>query len=238
MQAPRPFDQYREIFRTQNAESKELLKFVFKKSDSISLWIIGLSIGGISIFANNIANIQKVLDPYYLKPILILLAISVTDGIIYRAYFLYFFVVLNNTQRGIDIAFSNESSMDTENLLNGNETFEELITAVKDNSGDLSYLLNVYNTIDNNGKSILYKSVVDHYLESVEFAKNDTALVVDFIADTYSKFTGISKEKYLKKINSHNAGRQYKWTLRLTTAFYFTYILSFIVALFLFVYAA
>ena len=238
MQAPRPFDQYRQIFRTQNAESKELLKFVFEKSDSISLWIIGLSISGISVFANNIANIQKVLPPSCLKPILLLLAVSVTAGIIYRALFLYFFVVLNNTQRGIDIAFSNELSMDTESLLNGNETFEELIKVVKDNSGDLSYLLNVYNTIDENAKVILYKSVVDHYLKSVEFAKEDTTLVVDFIADTYSKFTGVSKEKYLKKINSHNAGQQYKWTLRLTTVFYLTYILTFVAALFLFIYAA
>lgn len=238
MKIDRPFDQLREIFRTSNRESRELLKYVFEKSDNISLWIIGLSIGGISIFANNIADIQKTISPCLLRPILLLLAISVTSGIIYRGLYLYFFVVLNNTLRGIDIAFSNQKTMDTESNLNGKETFKELVEKLKDGFGDdLSYLIPAYDNIDNTAKAELYKSIVTHYLKSVEFAQKDTALAMDFVADTYSKFYGISKEKFLKKLNSHNSGRQYKWTLRITTLFYFIYILTFIAALFVFVSA-
>jgi hypothetical protein len=234
----RPFDQIREIFRTTNRENRELLKYVFEKSDNISLWIIGLSIGGISIYANNIADIQKTISPCFLQPILLLLTISVTSGIIYRGLFLYFFVVLNNTQRGIDIAFSNQKTMDTESRLTGKETFKELIEKVKDGLGDdLSHLIEAHEIIDDKNKKILYQSVVDHYLKSVDFAQKDTSLAFDFIADTYSKFTGTSKANYLKKFSSHNAGRQYKWTLWLTTIFYLTYILTFISALFTFVLA-
>ncbi len=142
MRIDRPFDQFREIFRTSNNDSKELLKYVFEKSDNISLWIIGLSIGGISIFANNIADIQKAISQSYLRPILLLLTISVTSGIIYRGLYLYFFVVLNNSIRGIDIAFSNRKMMDTESNLTGKETFIELLDVVLDGTGDdLSYLI-------------------------------------------------------------------------------------------------
>ncbi len=237
MQAARPFDQYRKIFKSQNNQSKELLKYVFEKSDGISLWIIGLSVGGITLFANNVANIQKTISSNYLKPILLLLAISVTSGIVYRVLFLYFFILLKKIQTQIDISFSNESFMDTESLLNGNETFEELIKAVKDNCGDLSYLLNIYNTVDENVRSTLYNSVTSHYLETVEFAKKDTDLVLEFIADTYSKFTGYSKKKYLKEFNRNNVGKQYKLAQYSTAIFYFIYILTFFTALFLFVYS-
>ena len=64
-EAPRPFDQLKETLRKNNKESQELLKFVFEKSDSIFLWIIGLAIGGIAIFANNIADIQKSISLAY-----------------------------------------------------------------------------------------------------------------------------------------------------------------------------
>ena len=239
MRIDRPFDQYREIFRTSNNESKELLKYVFEKSDSISLWIIGLSIGGISIFANNISDIQKVISPCYLRPILLLLTISVTSGIVYRGLYLYFFVVLNNTIRGIDIAFSNRKTMDTESNLTGKETFKELVDKVFDGTGDdLSYLLQAFNDIDDAARIILYNSVVDHYLKSVEFAKKDTDLALDFVADTYSKFYGMNKDKFFKKLKSPSpGGSQYKRTLILTTIFYFIYILTFIAALFTFFYA-
>ncbi len=235
----RPFDQLREIFRTSNKESKDLLKYVFEKSDNISLWIIGLSIGGISIFANNIADIQKTISPDLLRPILLLLTISVTSGIIYRSLYLYFFVVLNNTIRGIDIAFSNLKMMDTESQLTGNENFTELVKKVYKGTGDdLSYLQQAYDEVDHSAKTVLYNSVVDYYLKLVEFAQKDIDLALDFIANTYSKFFGKNKEKYLEKLKNPNTGaNQYKWTLILTTAFYLIYILAFIGALFTFVIA-
>ena len=240
MRIDRPFDQLREIFRTSNRESRELLKYVFEKSDNISLWIIGLATGGISIFANNIGDIQKVVSPCLLRPILLLLAISVTSGIIYRGLYLYFFVVQNNIMTGIDIAFSNQKILDMESTLDGSETFNGLIEKVKDGTGDdLSYLIQAYDNIDNTAKAELYKSVVDHYLSIVNFAKRDTDLVLDFVADTYSKFYGKSKEKFLKKLkNLKPRAGQYKWTVILTSVFYLVYILSFIAALFLFVYAS
>ncbi len=99
----RPFDQLRDIFKDANSHSKELFKYVFEKSDSISLWIIGLSVGGISIFANNIGKVRDSVNPQFLSPILYLLAISVTSGIIYRVLFLNFYVLLSQTLDGIDV---------------------------------------------------------------------------------------------------------------------------------------
>lgn len=238
MKMKMPFDQILEIFRESNQENKKLLKFVFEKSDSISLWIIGLAIGGISIFANNIADIQKAISPCFLRPILLLLSISVTSGIIYRGLYLYFFVVLDNIYRGIDIAFSNNEMMDLESTLNGSETFPELIEALKRGfREDLSYLIPAYEKIDKEAKREVYESVVNHYLNRVEFAKKNVDDAFDFVADTYSKFFGRSKEKYIKEFKGKSGVQKYKWAANLTFIFYVAYILAFISALFTFVLA-
>lgn len=240
MMIERPFEQFREIFRHSNNLNRDLFKYIFEKSDNISLWIIGLSVGGISIFANNIADIQSVISPFSLKPILLLLTISVTSGIVYRSLYLYFFVLLNNIYIGIDLAFSNRKTMDTVSNLTGNESFEELIDRVLCGTGvDLSYLISAYKDIDDSSREIIYNSVVDYYIKMVEFAQKDIDLALDFVADTYSKFYGKNKEKFLIKIKTSNFGsKQYKTTLILTTLFYFIYNLSFLAALFLFVYAS
>ncbi len=221
MKIDRPFVQLRELFRAANQENRELLKYVFEKSDSISLWVIGLAVGGISIFANNIADVQGAISPAYLKPILLLLTTSVTSGIVYRGMYLYFFVVLNKTIQGIDIVLSNHRMMATESNLKGNEIFDQLVKELDIGFGDdLSYLIPLYHKIEEHNKKELYDSVVKHYHAKIKFAQRDTELLFDFVADTYSKFQGINKDKLLSKMkNPQSSGRQYRRTIRWTTFF-------------------
>jgi len=233
-----PFDQLRETVRKVNSEGKELFKYVFEKSDSISLWIIGLSLGGVAIFANNIGNIQKTISLPYLKQILLLLTISVTSGIIYRTLYLYLYVIIDQINRNIDIAFSKEKTMDTESLLTGKETFLELVDVLnKGFEEDLTYLIPVFNTIDEKARKILYQSVVDHYLANVNFAATNTGYAMDFFVETYAEAYGMTKEQFEKKVKNFNSGSRYKCTLTFAIIFYFIYNLTFFAALFTFVSA-
>jgi len=235
----RPFNQYRDTFKDVNAKNKDLVKYVFEKSDSISLWIIGLAIGGLSIFANDIGKIKRAVSASHLSPILYLLATSVTAGILYRIFFLRFYVILNQISDGIDISFTRRETMDTESFLKGDETYDVLLLVIKNGTGeDLNHLLPLYNSSDDNGKRILYDSAVKHYLASVEFAKRDTELAIDFAADTYSKFIGAEKENIKRKITKGNSGREYKFFKALTLILYIIYNLAFIIALFLFAASA
>lgn len=235
----RPFDLFREIFRESNQRDRELFRYVFEKSDSISLWIIGLSIGGISIFANNIADIKNTVDSTTLKTILWLLAISVTFGILYRSLYLYFFVIQNYVQRGIEVAFMDKRVMDTESRLTGKESFDELIEILYEGFGeDFPILKNLYPTLDEKQQEELYKRVVEYYQNNVKFAKDDIKMSLEFIADTYSKFTGVKKDKYLKKFNNPGNGSNYRWLLRITTIVYLIYVSTFFAALFVFAFNA
>ena len=235
----RPFDYIRDTFKRTNEQNKELLKFVFEKSDSISLWIIGLAIGGISIFANNIGNIKTTIPACYLKPILILLVISVTCGIIYRTLYLYFFVVLSHTMQGIEISFSRDPVMDTESIITGEETIEELFGAIKNGFGeDHSALIPLYYEKSVDDKKKMRDDFIIHYLNLVSFAQKDTELGFDFVADTYSKFTGKKKEKIISGFKNNSSVSQFLVSKWLTILFYIIYMLSFVLALFLYALAA
>ena len=232
----RPFIQIKRLLREVNKKELDTFKFIFEKSDNISLWIIGLAIGGIAIFANNIADIQNSIPNSYLNSVLTLLTISICCGIIYRILYLYFFIALNNSFGAIDIAFSDYKSMDTKSNLTGSENFNELIVKLKNGfDEDLSYLEEAYKALDNNGKEILYNSIKTHYLKSVEFASQDEENILDFVGDTYSKFIGVKKSKFIKKMKSNDLGKQYKNSAIAVTIFYFTYVISFLLGLIFFV---
>ena len=76
-----PFITLRKLFRKNNAEAKELIKYVFDKSDGITLWIIGLSLGSIGILVSTIKDINKYLTVGQVKTVFLFLFISAFCGI-------------------------------------------------------------------------------------------------------------------------------------------------------------
>jgi hypothetical protein len=235
----RPFNQIRDALKEINIKNKELVRYVFEKSDNISLWIIGLAIGGLSIIANDLGKVKSGIPPHYLSPILYLLAGSVTTGVIYRTLYLRFYVCLSQINDGIVIAFTRQETMDTESLLKGNESYEGVLLSIKLGFGeDLSPMIPIYNNSDEQGKKILYDTAVNHYNASVEYARRDAELAIEFVADTYSKFIGVNKEKFLKKLKNGNSAKEFKIFKILTIIFYLAYNLMFIATLFLFAASA
>lgn len=171
-----------------------------------------------------------------MNTIVILLTITICCGIIYRIMFLSLFVELNNSFGAMDIAFSDSDSMDTESNLTGEENYQELVLKVNGGVGDLNqdHLLDIYEKVDEEHKKEMYDSLKVHYLDSVNFASKDESNVWGFVADIYSKFLGINKEKFLKKLQSTYFGKQFKTISILTKIFYFIFILSFLSSLIIF----
>jgi len=234
----RPFDQIRRLFRENNQKSKELLTYVFEKSDALSLWIIGLSIGGISLIVANIVNLKKTLIASDLNNIVLFLSISVISGIVYRTLFLYWFVIQNHIGFEIDVAFTVERKMHVKSVLTGNESYNELLLAVEDGSGiDYSNFIPTYENADEIKKQILYDSMVKHYLANIDFAIKDYEIAMDFVADTYSKAAAISKEEFWRRAISTNSGLKAKRLSYFIRGSYLIFMLSFIIALAYFIFS-
>lgn len=187
----RPFDQMTKLVRENNVKSTELTKYIFEKSDSMSLWLIGLSVGGISIFSNNIFNIKNGINPHSFRLILFLLAISITTGIIYRFLYLFYFYLESQIGIQYDIQLSNKKRMHIESKLLGGETFQELITIIQDGTGEnLNSHIPIYHELGANEQKTFYDELVQHYLKKVEFAKRDAEYASAFIKEKQAKIMG------------------------------------------------
>lgn len=231
----RPLDQVFATFKNSNQKNKELLKYVFEKSDAISLWIIGLSVGALSLLLTNILNIKKSIPTINLSYLVLSLSVSVIAGIIYRILFLYWFIVQNRISDEIDIAFTREKRMHQKSHLKGDETFEELVFVVQDSTGiDNTHLISAFHESDETNKMVLYNSLVNFYLNNIEFAKEDLRLALDSAIETYSKAAAISKEKFLKAVESNNSGLKAKRLSYFIRFFYGLFNLAFIIAIYLF----
>jgi hypothetical protein len=228
----RPFDQVYALFKDNNQKNKDLLKYVFEKSDGISLWVMGLSVGALSLLFTNILNIKKLIPAANLSFLVWSLSISVISGIIYRVLFLYWFVLQNRIGDQIDIAFTREKKMHQVSLLNGNETFQQLVFLVQDSTGiDYSHLIPLFNESDEENKKILYDSLVGHYLKNIEFAKEDLKLAVDSAIEIFAKAGATNKDKFLKKALSTNTGLHARRVSHFVRFFYIIFNLAFLIAI-------
>jgi hypothetical protein len=76
-----PFDSWRKFFRKHNSKTKEFAKYAFEKLDTLSNWLIGLSIGAVSLLVSEFKDINKLLTFGQSKTIFLFLFISVICGI-------------------------------------------------------------------------------------------------------------------------------------------------------------
>lgn len=231
-----PYIQIRKLYRATNNESKEFAKYAFEKVDSISIWIIGLSIGSISLFASNIKNIKLAVQGhglFNLNTILLLLFISVVCGIFYRIIFLLFYMNLNNAFRGMDIALSDEETMDTESMLLGEEDFNQLHKLVSQYIDIDDNLKLQYQNAPAPVKTHIIKLLISDYEFGVKRANKLKELVFDNVSTLYSTFFPMNKDKLLNDmLNPKNTIRnKLKFLAWLCIGLYITFMGLFLVAL-------
>lgn len=186
----RPFHIIRDIFRKSAKDSKELSKFIFEKLDSISLWIIGLSLGAISAIASKMSEIDKLLNAYQTKTIFLILFISVVSGIFYRIFFVWYHILIDGAYRQIDISLSELDMVDTEFELNGNETFEELLN-LNSQFQDLKHLSQLYYSVNEEKRKKLYDDMVGVYKHETSIAKQELELAYETVDEAYSSALGV-----------------------------------------------
>ena len=95
----------------------------------------------------------------------------------------------------IDFALSDDKTMDTEDELTGNETFEKLLE-MNNQFQDLTEVRNLYLKLDKEHQSKMYKDMVDLYKKSIAFAKRDTEFVFEFVSEVYHDSFGVKKDEF------------------------------------------
>jgi hypothetical protein len=185
----RPFPAIRKIFRKNNSDAKELMKFIFEKTDSILLWLIGLSIATIAFLSSKFSDLNKLFTVDQTKCIFLFLFISVGCGIIYRLIYLWYYILIDGAFRQIDISLSETDMVDIESDLDGTETFEYLFRQNSEYQ-DLPDFLGLYNKTDEKQKAELYEYMVGLYKSEAAYAKKEFDLALSTVEDAYNSALG------------------------------------------------
>ena len=201
----RPFDIVRQMFLKNLARTRENSKFNFEQSDKFMVWIVGFSIGGLSLIATNLTQFSEAFNHNTIKAILILLAISIITGIVYRWFFFLYQVQYQTTEFYFEGAFSEEEFMEIEpNDLSNETDIKEVVRRLKDDYGeDLSYILEIYEAVDKERQNFLLEDLKKHYNKVGLWAKKEYEFAMDYAKDTYQKAFGLSHKRIDKLFNSN-----------------------------------
>ncbi len=227
----RPFPAIRKIFRKNNSDAKDLMKFVFEKTDSILLWLIGLSIATIAFLSSKFTDLNKLFTVDQAKCIFLFLFISVGCGIIYRLIYLWYYILIDGAFRQIDISLSESDMVDIDSDLDGTETFEYLFRQNSQYQA-LPDFLDLYSKADEKQKAELYEYMVGMYKSEAEYAKKEFNLALTTVEDAYKSALGVNMK--LTNLTDTQLRKQVKIikVLRgVSIVLYLTFIFSFLFAI-------
>jgi hypothetical protein len=227
----RPFPAIRKIFKKNNSDAKDLMKFIFEKTDSILLWLIGLSIATIAFLSSKFTDLNKLFTVGQAKTIFLFLFFSVGCGIIYRLLYLWYYMLIDAAYRQIDIALSESDMVDIYSELDGTETFEYLYRTNLEYQ-ELPNFLDLYNKSVEPQKTELYKYMVDLYIREAKYAKDEYNLALSTVEEAYNSalgtnlnLTNLTDAQLNKPVNTIKVLRL------ISTILYLTFIFSFLFAI-------
>jgi len=225
----RPFETVTETFFENLDKLKENQRYNFNNSEKFMIWIVGFSIGGLSIIATNLTQFNQSFSHCIVKTILILLSTSIISGISYRWTFYLFQIQYQNIEFHLQGAFSNKEIMETDPDDLTNETdIKEVVRRLKiDFDEDVSFVLEDYSQVNDAGKLFLLNDLKAHYKKVGESVKAEFEFAMKYVKKTYKEAFGYSDKKIDKLFNSNTAKKLkiYGWT---TAIAFFISCLSFI----------
>ena len=185
----RPYFTIRRFARKNTADTKETVKYVFEKSDNISLWIIGISLASISLIVSSLNDITKHISYCNLKVVFVSLFISVLCGVTCRIITIWYYILTNAGFRVLDFLLADDERMETQSSLTGSESFEDLIE-LNSQFENMTGILEIYNQRDNVIKDEMHRNLTDSYLRNIDDARNEMNETLAEINALNSRFLG------------------------------------------------
>lgn len=217
----RPFDTVKETFFENLDRLRENQKYNFSNSEKYMIWIVGFSIGGLSIIVTNLTSFHQIFPHCVIKTVLILLTTSIIAGIIYRWAFYVYQIQYQSIEFYLQGAFSDKEIMEIEpDDLTNEADIKEVIRRIKTDFGeDTSHVLEIFNNVDQVHKDFLLKDLKAHYKRMGEWAKKDFEFAMQYVKDTYKTAFGLSDKRIEKLFKSSSAKKLKLWGWAVVFAF-------------------
>lgn len=209
----RPFETIRETFFENLDKLKENQRYNFSHLDKYMVWIVGFAIGGLSIIVTNLTQFNQLFSHSVVKTTLILLTISIVSGILYRWAFFLWQIQYQSIEFYLQGAFSDKEFMETdpENLTNETD-IKEVVRRIKTDFGeDVSYILPIYEQVNDASKQYLLSDLKNHYKRTGEWAKKDFEFAITYVKGIYKTAFGLSQKRIEKLFNSKSTKKLKLW---------------------------
>ena len=217
----RPFDSIKEIFSDSLTRSREDLKAMFEQAHSFMIWIVGFSIGGLSLIVANVSKIDQNICHSCIKCILILLTTSIISGIIYRLSIIRYQAKFRDAMFYIEGSFSDKQIIPTTRNLSNENDIKEIVKFIKEDfDEDLFHVIDIYESADAEHKMQMLSDIKIHYEKSGQWAKKSFDNGINFAKDVYQKAFGLSTDKVNKLFNDYSSRQLRIWMLIASISFY------------------
>lgn len=198
-----PWEYLIKVAKKVNTETKDEVRYIFGLSDQFSLWIIGLSLGSLSLLLSTLKDILSYISVYNLKIVLFFLFLSALLGVIYRIVFIFYYIQNNKALRIMDFYLTDDERQDIESSLKGNESYDDLIELNQQFVNlNADALREEYNSSDDIGRIHRYNTLVAWYTSAVREAKKDFDWTRNDIAERYNEYVGINKKNFYKEYSN------------------------------------
>jgi hypothetical protein len=225
----RPYEFVVETLFENLASNKENQRYNFNNSEKFMIWVVGFSIGGLSIIVTNLTKFNQSFDYYTIKTVLILLSISIVSGILYRWFFYIFQIQYQNIELYLQGAFSNKKIMEINPVdLSKESDIKEIIRRLKiDFDEDASFILDEYIKQNEEERLKLLNDLKAHYKKIGENANAEFKFAMNYAKGIYKNAFGLS-EKTATKMFQLNSPTKFKLFSRLTSIAFLISCISFV----------
>lgn len=229
----RPFYTIKDMCFDTIKQHKENAKTMADLADKLMVWLVGFSIGGLSVIVSDLIKFKEMFGYDVTKLVLFLFAISIINGIVFRISFYVAIAYTNQIQFYLERAFSKEEMMATEIEDLSNEMDIKIVIRklIEDYGQDLSFRLNEYNVANQEEKIVILDSLKNFYQQTAEWAKKDYDNAIYFAKDTMMKAYGYSKEKVDKEFDVSDTSSKWQGAIKIANATFIISCLAFIVVI-------
>jgi hypothetical protein len=229
----RPFESIRETFSNSLERVRENQIKNFENAERLLVWIVGFSIGGISIIFSNITTINQSYCEGDIRIVLYSLCLSSISGLLFRWAFFKMQLYYQQIEFFLEGAFSNtEAMMETnpQDLSNINEINEIIRKLKSDYNLDYNYILETFDSYDEANQEIIKQNLKDNYKIAGDNVKREYNFSMDYVQNVYSNAFGVSKEKVQKLLNK-SPSKLFKIYSKLSDTTFIISCLSFLFAI-------
>jgi len=225
----RPFEFVMDTFFENLEKHRENQRNNFNNSEKFMIWVVGFSIGGLSIIVTNLAQFSNSFDHFTIKTILVLLSTSIISGILYRWFFYIYQIHYQSIEFYLQGAFSRQQiiEINPDDISNENDINEVVRRLKIDYGDDVSHVLDEYAKLNPEGKQIVMNDLKNRYQIMAQSAKQEFEFAMNYAKDTYQKAFGLS-DKIANKMFQPNSSKKFKLFGKLTTISFLISCLSFI----------